>query len=160
MNIKDHIGERGEILFAALITKWCDGEPWFHLVFQGEKAETKDFAVELIEPTTIAAVFYVQVKATRKGYTGKGANRKLNVKVSKKDVNKLKRSAGPAYVVGIDIEKECGFLLPITEDTTGPISGIPTRHPIECSLIKDLWAEVDDFWKHRDMLPKTSRFSI
>jgi hypothetical protein len=161
MNIKDYIGKRGETIFRMLITKWCGGEPWFDDVFQGEKAEIIDFVVQLIEPTATAAVFYVQVKATGKGYSGIGANKKLNVKVSKKAVSRLKNCAGPAFVVGIDIEKDCGFLLPITTATAvATITGIPTRHRIDCRVIKRLWKEVDDFWKNKSMLPRTSTFSI
>src|SRR4051794_21254682 len=110
MNVKDYVGKRGEILFCALITRWCDGEQWFDPLFLGDKAETRDFIVHLIGPSTVAAAFHVQVKSPQQGYTGTGAKRRLNVKVSKEDVDRLKRSSAPAYVVGIDIVKECGFL--------------------------------------------------
>ncbi len=158
MNLEDHIGARGEILFAALITKWCDGEPWFQVIFQGEKAETKDFAVQLIDPTNTAAVFYVQVKATRGGYTGKGARRKLKVSVTKDDVRKLKKIGGPAFVAGIDIENDTGYLLPITRGTRLGINGLPTRTEIDCAAIKALWASVDAFWKSKHMTAGSSPF--
>lgn len=159
MDINDYIGKRGEIIFRMLITRWCNGEPWFDDVFLGEKAETKDFMVTLIEPTSGDAPCYVQVKATTAGYSGKGNKKKLRVKVSLADVNKLKTSPGPAYVVGIDIKKECGFLVPITQTTTKAISGISTRDRINCRLIKKLWHEVNDYWNARKMLPPTSQFS-
>lgn len=160
MNLKDYIGKRGEIIFCMLITKWCEGEPWLDVTFLGEKAETKDFMVNLIEPASGDAPFYVQVKATTTGYTGTGPDRKLNVKVTKEDVEKLKHSAGLAYVVGVDIQGECGYLMAITKDVTGAISGIPTKHRINCDLIKKLWKEVDNYWKARKMLPRTSQFSV
>lgn len=159
MNIKDYIGKRGETIFKALITKWCGGRPWFDDIFLGEKAETRDFLVNLIGPSVVASLFYVQVKSTRKGYTGKGANKKLKVSVTKEDVSKLKNSAGPAYICGIDIVNNCGFLFSITKTTRGPISGIPSRYRINCRTIRKLWKEVDDYWKNRDMLPGTSQFS-
>jgi hypothetical protein len=159
MNIKDYIGKRGEVIFPMLITKWCDGEPWFDVVFLGEKAEAKDFLVHLIEPESGDAHFFVQVKATRSGYTGTGADEKLNVKVTKADVAKLKKVPAPAYVVGLDIVKECGFIIAITDATTGSISGITTRFRINCQVIKALWREVDAYWKARKMLATTSRFS-
>jgi hypothetical protein len=159
MNIKDYIGKRGETIFKALITKWCGGRPWFDDVFLGEKAEARDYLVNLIDPSVIASLFYVQVKSTSKGYSGKGADKKLNVSVSKEDVRKLKQTAGPTYICGIDIVKGCGFLYAVTKTTRGPISGLPTRFRINCQLIRKLWKEVDDYWKNREMLPGTSQFS-
>jgi hypothetical protein len=160
MNLLDYIGERGEALFPALITKWCDGEPWFtQVVFLGGKAETKDFMVNLIAPTCGDATFYVQVKATTTGYSGKGASRKLKVKVDKATVEKLKETPGPAFVVGIDIDKESGFIAGITSATKGAISGIPIRHPLNCRAIRKLWNEVNDYWNKKKMLPASSKFS-
>jgi hypothetical protein len=109
MDEKDYIEKRGETIFAFLIGKRCDGAFWFLGEFIDGKAETKDFTVYLIEPSCGEATFFVQVKATAQGYRGKGANRKLNVKVAKEDVAKLKRVTGPAYVAGIDIDLEVGF---------------------------------------------------
>ncbi|MBY0512384.1 MAG: hypothetical protein K2P78_00545 [Gemmataceae bacterium] len=160
MDKRDYIGERGEILVTAAITKWCDGEPWFtEVVFLGAKAEAKDFMVSLIAPSAGEATFFVQVKATTTGYTGTGAARKLRVKVGREAVQRLKAVPGPAYVVGVDIVAEAAFLLPITAATTGPINGIPTTHKLTCGTLKRLWQEVDDYWVARTTLPKTSAFS-
>jgi hypothetical protein len=159
MHARDYIGKRGETIFAFLIGKKCDNRFWFHCDFLGGKAETKDFTVYLIEPACEEATCFVQVKATTRGYTGKGANRKLRVNVSKKDVAKLKKVTGPAYVAGIDVEQECGFVLAITKDTGERISGVPCKHPIDCTLITNLWKEVESYWVKRDMLVKKSLFS-
>jgi hypothetical protein len=160
MDVKDYVGMRGEIVFPMLITRWCNGEPWFSVVFLGEKAEAKDFLVNLIEPTSGDASFYVQVKATTQGYSGKGANRKLKVKVEAADVEKLKLVPAPAFVVGIDVHQDCGFLLAITGKTkTAAISGLLTTHRLNCHLIKKLWKEVDEYWKQKKMLPTSSLFS-
>jgi hypothetical protein len=159
MNEKDYIGKRGETIFAFLIGKKCDDRFWFHTDFLGDKAETKDFIVNLIEPSCIEATFFAQVKATTKGYSGRGANRKLKVNVSKKDVKKLKAVTGPAFVVGIDVELEVGFLLAITEDTGDRLSGLPCTHTIDCTLIQRLWKEVEQYWVQRNMLAKKSLFS-
>jgi hypothetical protein len=96
MNEKDYIGKRGETIFAFLIGKKCSGRFWFHCDFLGDKAETKDFVVYLIDPACTEATFFVQVKATSRGYSGKGKKRKLKANVSKKDVKKLKGVNGPA----------------------------------------------------------------
>src|ERR1700730_14836470 len=102
MDLKDYIGKRGESIFTVLITRWCDGKPLFNDIFLGDKHETSDFIVELINPTSGHAQFYVQVKSTNGRYTGKRSSRKLDVDVTKNDVEKLKKIHAPAYVVGID----------------------------------------------------------
>jgi len=159
MNQKDYIGKRRETIFAFLIGKKCSGRFWFHCDFLGDKAETKDFTVYLIEPSCDEATFFVQVKATSKGYTGKGANRKLKVNVNQRDVQTLKGVTGPAFVAGIDIELEQGFLLAITKETGDKLSGIPCKHQIDCTLIENLWKEVEKYWIKRNMLAKKSMFS-
>jgi hypothetical protein len=160
MDEKDYIGKRGETVFAFLIGKRCNGEFWFVEDFIDGKAETKDFIVYLVRPSLGEATFFVQVKATTQGYSGKRTNRKLKVKVTREDVAKLKRIRGPAYVAGVDIDLEVGFLLAITDKTPDKqISGIPCVHAIDCTLIPDLWKEVDGYWATRKMLPKASLFS-
>ena len=159
MNLKDYIGERGEILFQSLITKWCDGAPWFtEVVFLGAKSEALDYSVKLIEPTDISAIFHVQVKATTTGYIGRGSKKKLNVKVVKKDVEKMKKSPIPVFVVGIDITNESGFILGIT-DKSKSISGVPVSNKLNCKAIKKLWNEVNDYWSARNVTPTSSKFS-
>jgi hypothetical protein len=158
MNLADRIGKRGENIFRVLITRWCDGHPWFDEIFLGDKQETIDFMVKLIDASTGGACFCVQVKATKTGYSGSGSNRKLKVKVSREDVKKLKQTKLPTYVVGIDIDKERGYVMAITQSSEDQISGIPTRKPLNCKTIKTLWKEVDDYWKTRPMLPEKSQF--
>ncbi len=105
------------------------------------------------------AYFFVQVKATKNGYTGTGPDEKLKVKVTKADIAKLKKVPAPTYVVGIDIVKECGFIVAITDETTASLSGITTKFRINCRVIKALWSEVDTYWRARKMLAATSTFS-
>jgi hypothetical protein len=159
MSEKDHIGKRGEVIFAFLIGKKCSGRYWFDSHFLGDKAPTKDFTVSLINPSSGEATFFAQVKATSKGYTGKGANRKLKVNVTRRDVSKLKQVTGPTYIAGIDTELEVGFLLAITDATADSLSGIPCRHRIDCKLIVKLWREIDRYWAKRNMRLKRSVFS-
>jgi hypothetical protein len=160
MNEKDRIGKRGEIVFAFLIGKRCSGKFWFDSEFLGDKAETKDFTVYLINPGCGEATFFVQVKATSKGYRGKGTKRKLMVSVTKADVQKLKRITGPAYVAGIDVVGEVGFLLAITKNTRNKtITGMLCTNPIDCTLIPTLWNEVEAYWTARNMMANKSLFS-
>ena len=130
---------------------------WFIDTFLGEKYEAKDYLVTLIDPTCgTDATFYVQVKATTKGYRGSGAKQKLKANVTKNGVGKLREANLPAYVVGIDVINEKAYLAPITPLTTA-LNGIPTTHQIDCTVIKKLWNEVNDYWKGRTMtLPTTS----
>src|SRR5262249_22511339 len=134
---------------------------WKALVLRGvpgDKQEAKDFVVNLIG-ASVDACFYVQVKATLKGYVGSGPARKLRVKVSKRDVEKLKKAPGPAFVVGIDVASDRrGYVMAITETHTKGISGVPTKHPLNCRTLKALWKEVDDHWKSRQMTLRSSRF--
>ena len=101
----------------------------------------------------------MRVKSTTSRYLGEGIARKLNVRVAKKDVAKLRNQPAPTFVVGIDIDKPLGFILAITETTAGGISGIPTRHALNCRSLRRLWREVDDYWKARRILALRSSFS-
>jgi Domain of unknown function (DUF4365) len=159
MDFKDQIGIRGERIFGVIITEFCGGAPLFEVVFLGDKHQTTDFIVKLIGSTSEAAFFFVQVRATMSGYIGSGSSRKLNVSVKKSDVLKLKRQAAPTYVVGIDIQKNRGYIIAITEKSPQAISGVPTRNRLNCRSLRALWNEVNDYWKAKSMLAKDSRFS-
>jgi len=152
-------GKRGETVFAFLIGKKCNGRFWFYTEFLDGKAEAKDFTVYCIEPACYEATFFAQVKATSRGYTGKGKNRKLRVNVSEKDVQRLKRLTGPAFIVGIDVESEEGYLVPVTKHSRRKYSGIPCRHKIDCTLIQQLWQSVESYWAQRDMAATKSLLS-
>lgn len=155
---RDHIGHRGENIFRMLITRCCRGRYYFHETFLGEKHEATDFSVELIGATRPLAQFYVQVKATTTGYSGAGRGRALNVAVTAEDMAKLRAAAGPAYVVGIDVPKERGYILAVDDASGGGLRGLPTRHPLHCGMIPGLWAEVDRYWIGRDMMLAGSKF--
>jgi hypothetical protein len=159
MNQRDYIGKRGETIFAFLIGKKCKGRFWFHCDFLGDKAETKDFTVYCIEPSCTEATFFVQVKATSKGYVGKGKKRKLKTNVSEKDVRKLKRVTGPTFIAGVDIDAEVGCLVSVTKRSPKKYSGMPCTHKIDCTLIEKLWKEVEQYWLRRNMLAEKSLLS-
>jgi hypothetical protein len=160
MNINDLKGDRGENLFTVLITKWCSGRPLFIDSFLGEKHEATDYLVELLDPPCGHAHFYVQVKATMANYSGTGMGRKLDVQVTKDDVDKLKRIRAPVYVAGIDIEGGRGYMAAIAKTMTTGISGIPTRNALNCRNLKALWDEVNAFWTAQQLLATPSKFSL
>jgi hypothetical protein len=160
MDDRDFIGERGEAIFRFLIGKKCNGRYWFSLKFLGDKAETKDFAVYLKDPACGEATFFVQVKATTLGYTGKGAKRKLRVNVAKEDLLKLKKVNGPAFIAAIDVDGEVGFMHAITKHTMNRnLAGISCQFPINCRLIAQLWQNVEEYWTQRNMLAERSMLS-
>jgi hypothetical protein len=159
MNPKDLLGEHGENIFTVLITQICGGRQFFTDIFLGAKHETTDFLVELIQPTSGHACFYVQVKATRGNYSGGGASRKLDVQVTKKDVYKLKQIHAPIYVAGIDVDNVRGYITSITQQNVTGISGISTSHSLNCRNLKKLWQEVDEYWRAKHMLAASSHFS-
>ena len=140
----------------------CYNRFFFHPVHMGEKHPTTDMIVELFDPANIRSVFYVQVKSTTMGYSGTGASRRLVVRITQADVEKLKKYPGPAYVAGMDVASRRGYIAAIVSGLTGAIGGLPTRHPIDCRTIRALWAEVDAYWNSptRPIPMAHSRFII
>jgi hypothetical protein len=156
----DFVGDRGEVLFRAAITKWCDGEPWFEVVFQGEKAEALDFQVRLRGSTVFQAIFYVQVKATAKTrrYSGPGKGRRLLVRLKQADAKKLGNMKIPAYVVGVDVLSDRLYLQHVPAGTVGGFTSMSTRSPLDCRAIRTLWEEVENFWNARPLGMQASAF--
>jgi hypothetical protein len=147
----DRIGKRGEALFHAIITKWCDGVQRFDATFLGAKAEGLDFEVELINSAIFRAMFYVQVKATAKPnrYSGVGKKRRIRVTLKSSDARKLGNMKIPAYVVGVDVLSGRAYIAHVKAGATKGFTGISTRQVLNCVAIKKLWKEVEDFWKSR-----------
>jgi len=162
MRDHDHIGSAGELFFQAWISRRCYNRFFFRPIPMGEKHPTTDILVELVEPTRIQSVFYVQVKSTTLGYSGGGASRKLKVNVSREDIANLKQYPGPTYVAGIDVKKRRGYIAAIVSGMTGAVNGLPTYHTIDCPTIRALWAEVDAYWSSisRPIPMASSRFAI
>jgi hypothetical protein len=146
MTSNDRIGNHGEFVFQALISRRCRSRFYFHPIHLGEKHPITDMVVELLDTTGIHAMFYVQVKSTSLGYTGIAPDEMLRIEVSSTDIERLKKYPVPTYVAGIDIVNGRGFLGGIVESTYGGINGLPTRHPINCKNIGRLWEEVNAYW--------------
>jgi hypothetical protein len=154
----DDIGERGQWLFCLLMTQICPGrnEPYFRPRFLGDKCPTFDYLVELVDSG--AYFFFVQVKATRRGYRHSSGNRRLRLNVDKEDVQRLVASPIPAYVVGIDEPQEVGYLLSMNEPRQAGLGGLPAKHLLDCGNLQRLWQEVQNFWASRNMLLAGSHF--
>ena len=159
MAARDDIGSRGEYLFCARITDFCGRPlPFFRPRFLGEKARTLDYLVELVDAGGRAPFFFVQVKATRKGYTRR--DRRLRVEMTGADVRRLGQVPAPTYLVGMDEPGEVGYILPILEGMKDDIFSVPTTYPLDPMNLLRLYEEVKEFWLSRDMSRRSSVFSF
>jgi hypothetical protein len=74
-------------------------------------------------------------------------------------VQRLKRLTAPAFIVGIDVENEVGYLVSVTKRSRRKYTGIPCTHKIDCTLIQQLWKSVEQYWIQRDMAVTKSLLS-
>jgi hypothetical protein len=159
MGARDDIGSRGESIFCVRIMDFCGRSlPYFRPRFLGEKAQTLDYLVELVGAGHGIPFFFVQVKATRQGYTRKRP-RRLKVGMSAADVQRFAAIPAPTYLVGIDELGEVGYLLALLEGMKDTISSLPTDYPLDCANLARLYQEVEQFWAGRDMARRHSIFS-
>ncbi len=130
---------------------------FFKPQFLGDKWPLVDYIVEL-EGSAKKSFCFVQVKATRAGYTKKG--NRLKVRVSKKDVQAMAMYPVPTYIVGIDEEGEKGYIISANGENVGSLSSLNTNFPLDLNNCDTLWKEVEAYWKTAPPPPKlTSTFS-
>ncbi len=155
---KDHLGKRGEHVAFLRLTEVCQANdlPYFIPHFLGDKCPLFDALVELVGAGDRTPFFFAQVKATREGYNRKG---RLKVEVAKSDVLRMVLYPAPTYVVGIDERQERAFLVAVHAGMNRKISSLNSAHPLNRTTLKQLWDEVKDYWKDKDMAQKTSRFA-
>jgi hypothetical protein len=160
MGIADFIGGRGQAIAYAHLSRVCrEGDlPYFWPHFLGEKCETFDFLVELVDAGDKTPFFFVQVKATRKDYTRSQTPPRLRVEVAEKDVRRMCSFPAPTYVVGVHEEDERAFVVSVHGDMREAIPSITTGHELTNESLKRLWDEVREFWQARDMTQPTSQF--
>jgi hypothetical protein len=158
MAARDDIGTRGEFIFCARIMDFCGREfPFFRPRFLGEKARTVDYLIQLVGMGDQTPFFFVQVKATRKGYTRAG--KRLKVSMSGSEVGRFSLIPAPTYLVGIDEAGEAGYIVAILHGMVEPIASIPTDYPLDCTTLPVLYQEVERFWAGRDMARRQSAFA-
>jgi hypothetical protein len=160
MGITDFLGGRGESIAYACLSRMCrEGDlPYFWPHFLGEKCETFDFLVELVDAGEKTPFFFVQVKATRKDYTRSQTPVRLRVEVSEKDIRRMSTFPAPTYVVGVHEEEERAFVVAVHSGMRDAIPSITTGHELTGEILRQLWDEVREFWQARDMSRPTSRF--
>ena len=158
---KNIIGQRGENLFATIISKFIINENahLFSPEFLGDKYPSVDYIVDLLKYNKSKAFFFVSVRSTRIGYTKK--EKKLKVKFPKNNLDNLKKIPIPTYLVGIDEENEKGYIISVQNLKVDKISSLSTKYPINQKNIVLLWNEVKNYWKKSNELAKfNSKFKI
>src|SRR5205823_8391614 len=104
MEITDFIGGRAEAIAFARLVRICRTDsdlPYFWPHYLGEKCETFDFLVELVDADERTPFFFIQVKATRKDLTTTQTPPRLRAEVSEKDVRRMVAFPAPTYVIGV-----------------------------------------------------------
>jgi hypothetical protein len=160
MGVADFIGGRGEAIAYAHLSRVCrEGDlPYFWPHYLGEKCETFDFLVELVDAGEKTPFFFVQVKATRKDYTRSQTPVRLRVEVPEKDVRRMSAFPAPTYVVGVHEIEERAFVAGVHSGMQDAIPSLTTGHELTEETLKRLWDEVREFWQGRDMSRPTSQF--
>ena len=161
MGITDYLGGRGEAIAFARLTKICRADadlPYFWPHFLGEKCETFDFLVELIDAGDKTPFFFVQVKSTRKEFTKTQTPPRLRVEVSQKDVRRMVAYPAPTYVVGVHEDEERAFIVSVHGTMSQAIGSITTEHELTNTTLKRLWDEVREFWQRHEMVQPMSSF--
>jgi hypothetical protein len=162
MGITDYIGGRGEAIAFACLTRRCRTDsdlPFFWPHYLGEKCETFDFLVELIDAGERTPFFFVQVKTTRRGITRSRTRPRLPIEVSQKDVRRMASYPAPTYVIGVQEEEERAFVISVHGVMSEAIRSITTAHELTCETLGRLWEEVQDYWQGCEMMQWASSFS-
>jgi len=155
--MSNELGQRGEALFYVLITKSHGREkPIFRPQFLGDKWPIVDFIVELVDAGSITPYFFVQVKATRNGFTKR--DNRLKIPIYSDDMRKLALYPAPTYIVGIDEIKEEGYALSANGEWLQGMSSLPTTFPLNKTNQELLWKEVKNYWMKVKIRPKVSHF--
>jgi hypothetical protein len=159
MATRDLIGKRGESIVATSLMDFCGNpDPYFDLHSLGEKCPTYDYLVELVNADDSVPYFFVQVKATQKGFTKK--QRRLVVQVDASDVRRMVRCPVPTYLVGVDEPTGQACVVSVHGSMVGPIASMPSTHPLNRKNLKTLWDEVTAYWRKLDPSAKTSVFTF
>jgi hypothetical protein len=164
MPTRDDIGNRGESIFRVRITKpyGPGGGSLFRPYHLGEKCQTLDFLVELVGlPAGRVAYFFVQVKATRQGFTRPPSPR-LRINVPQRDIDRMLAYPGPTYLIGIDerADQERAYIASVNGATMDRIQGLPLTYPLDEPNMQRLWREVEEYWRDRPMILDNSAFTI
>jgi hypothetical protein len=156
---QDFIGNRGQSIAHMRLTDMCrkNGLPYFEAHFLGDKCQTFDFLVELVGAGQRRPYFFVQVKASQRGFTNTTPPR-LRVKVSKSDVLKMVLFQAPTYVIGVDEPRGQAYVIAVFGNMSEGIGSLSTQHQLNPGTLRYLWEEVREFWKTYHLHQHQSRF--
>ena len=161
MGITDFIGGRGEAI-ADFALRANAGPTRTNRIsrplYLGQKCETFDFLVELVDAGERTPFFFVQVKSTRKAFTKKQTPPRLRVEVSEQDVRRMVAYPAPTYVIGVHEDEERAFIISVHGGMSEAIPSITTAHELTCVTLRRLWDEVREFWQGREMTRSASSF--
>ena len=145
MNSANHIGDRGEAIFHAVMTRFHGRLPLFRVRHLGEKWPLVDFVCELEGPWKRQRPFFLaQVKATQQGFTKDG--RRLKVSIKAKRALALSAYKAPVYVVGVDEQSERAFVVGAAGRRISGLSSIYCGGELNTSGRRALWDEVRRYW--------------
>jgi hypothetical protein len=133
--------------------------PYFWPHYLGEKCETFDFLVELVDAGEKTPFFFVQVKSTRRRLTRAQMPPRLRVEVSEKDVRRMVSYPAPTYVIGVHEDEERAFIVSVHGNMSDSVSSITTGHELTQATLRRLWEEVREFWQDKDMTRLSSSFT-
>lgn len=158
MGTTDFVGGLGEAIAWARLGRLCrDGsKPYFVPHYLGEKCQTFDFLVELVDAGKGTPFFFVQVKTTQIRLTKRQS--RLQIDVPATDVQRMATHQAPAYVVAVYEPDERAFLLSVHGGMRNRIRSITTAHELTAETLRRLWEEVRDFWQCHDMTRLNSHF--
>jgi hypothetical protein len=140
----DSIGNRGEALFHAAITRWHPVKGFFEPCHLGAKWKGADYLVELLDVAGARPFFLVQVKTTRSGYLKR--SKRLKVRATSDSVADLSSYAVPTYLVGVDEVEEEAFLVSANGETSARMKHMSSAFPLTPENLFTLWTEVEAFW--------------
>lgn len=154
----NELGSRGECIFGTIITRLFGmPKPAFRITFLGEKWPHTDFLVELTGSHPVRPYFFVQVKATSRGFT---STRRLNVQLTAKTLKEMIKFPAPTYFVGIDEKKENGYILAVRQGGTKSFGSMPMKHPLSKKNLQLLKNEVLDYWTSNGVCKFVSCFDV
>ncbi len=141
----NHLGDRGEVIFHNILTRYHGSRPLFRVHFLGDKWPLVDFICEL-EGTwkNQRPFFLVQVKATHRGFIADKS--RLKVKIDHDHAWGIRGYKVPVYLVGIDARAERAFIVGAAGTRISSLSSLSCGTEVNQASRLVLWKEVRDWW--------------
>lgn len=157
------IGDLGETVAKFFLSKKTSQGVLFKTIILDGKWPTIDIYAEIITDDQQKMFCLFQVKTTERGRTKR--KRKLKVKISERDLNRLSKYSAPTYIIGVDYNsinyyESQAYILTVRGDYTSGINGLPTTFPLNEPNLLALREEVIAYWNMVNSLsPKENYFT-